>query len=523
MTRHDQGAVTTGRRRDADDAVGGGEGAETSFDPMTGTVNGTVPHTSAAGLAEILARAAEAAPVAAAVSPHVRRTWLHAVAAGVVRHAAELVPVAQAETALGVDRLRGELDRMAGQLRFYADVAAEGSFLRATIDAPSPTNPPLASVHWPLGPVAVFGASNFPFAFGLLGNDTASALAAGCPVIAKAHPAHPLLSRRLGEIARHALHDAGAPSGIFDVVFGFEVGARLVQAEPVRAIAFTGSQRGGLRLWGLANRRDVVVPVFAEMGTVNPVVVTAAASGRMAELAHGFVESFTLGSGQYCTKPGLLFAPRGADAPRLVSEAVGAAAPRAVMLTEDIAGGVTRGVPELCAAGAAVVGTVQGPDAGWSAETTVLAAPIEAIREGSRLLEECFGPVAIVVEYADGAELAGALTALQGALAASVFGGGKTDPDLDGLLRLLMDKVGRIIVDGWPTGVAYTWAQQHGGPWPATTRPATTSVGAAAVDRFLRPVAFQATPDHLLPPPLQAKNPWRLPRRVDGIWHPVVP
>jgi NADP-dependent aldehyde dehydrogenase len=433
-----------------------------------------------------------------------------------------LVKLAELETALGYTRLTAEVSRAAGQLRFYGDVAAEGSYLAATIDYPTSTTPGLARVNQPLGPVAVFGASNFPFAFGVLGNDFGSALAAGCPVIAKSHPAHPLLSDRLAELARTALLGAGAPKGSFDVVVGYDAGVALVRDEEVAALAFTGSQAAGLALWRIANERRTVIPTYAEMSTVNPVVVTkSAAATRMEEIADGFVGSFTLGSGQFCTKPGLVFVPAGTAAVDTIGKALKRAALDPVMLTEAIAKSTAQGVEDLMFSGARLVELVEAPVDGWSAPVAVLEARIDALQDGSRLLEECFGAVAIVVEYADIVELAAAVDRLQGSLAASVFTADEDDPDGAACVALLSPKVGRLCANDWPTGVAYTWAQQHGGPWPSTSAPSATSVGAAALDRFVRPVTYQSLRDNWLPPALQAENPWRLCRRVNGVLQPV--
>jgi NADP-dependent aldehyde dehydrogenase len=366
----------------------------------------------------------------------------------------------------------------------------------------------------------VFGASNFPFAFGLLGNDTASAIAAGCPVIAKAHPAHVLLCERLAELATTALASARAPDGTFAMVAGYEAGASLAQADVVAAVAFTGSQSGGLALWRMANDRSTVIPVYAEMATVNPVIVTRGAASDMATVAAGFVGSFTLGAGQFCTKPGLLFAPRGSRAAELVGDALVAARPRPVMLTQGIANAFNGGLGELIDAGAEVVRSVPGADAGWSVNATVLRVPINSLRVGSRFLEECFGPVALIAEYDDVAELRAALLELPGSLAASVIVDDDDDPDSGEIIDQVSGSVGRVIVNDWPTGVAFTWAQQHGGPWPATSNPTATSVGAAALRRFVRPIAFQSVPDNRLPAEAQASNPWRLPRRINGILTP---
>lgn len=487
--------------------------ADTSFDPRTGASAASVVHTTLDALDAAVARSVDAADVAARTSPADRRVWLRAAADALEENLEELARLADWETALGRARLDGEVVRTANQIRFYADVAVEGSYLGAVRDEGTPF---IARVNVPLGPVAVFGASNFPFAFSAFGNDTASAIAAGCSVVVKAHPAHPMLSQRVLEVTQEAMTLAGAPVGLIEMVHGFDAGRALVQHPQVTALAFTGSQDGGMSLWRAANERQTPIPVFAEMGTVNPVVVTPAAAADAAGIAAGFVGSFTLGAGQFCTKPGLLLAPRGADLPRLVGDALHAAAPEAFMLTRGIADAVVAGVAELQDAGATVV--VQTPHAGrgWSAPATLLTAPLSLLREGNRLLEECFGPVAVVVEYDDLDEALRAVDALQGALAGSIMIG-EDDPDAAAVLDRLQRKVGRVIVDDWPTGVAFTWAQQHGGPWPSTSNPATTSVGAAALDRFVRPVALQGLPDALLPPALQSANPWNLPRRIDGV------
>jgi NADP-dependent aldehyde dehydrogenase len=494
----------------------------TSYNPRTGQANGTVEEMSPHEVRAAVERAAGASSAVAAASPWQRRGWLHAVAAALVANTAELVELAELETALGYTRLTSEVSRAAGQLRFYGEVAVEGSYLTATIDCPTSTTPGQARVNQPLGPVAVFGASNFPFGFGVLGNDFGSALAAGCPVLVKCHPAHPLLSDRLAGLARMALLEAGAPDGSLEMVVGYDAGVAVVRDERVAALAFTGSQAAGLALWRIANERRTVIPTYAEMSTVNPVVVTrAAAATRMEEIAEGCVGSFTLGSGQFCTKPGLVFVPAGTAAVDAIGKALRRASLDLVMLTEAIAKSTARGVEDLMFSGARVVEVVEVSVGGWSAPAAVLEARIDALQDGSRLLEECFGAVAVVVEYTDIVELAAAVDRLQGSLVGSVFTADEDDPDATACLSLLSSKVGRLCANDWPTGVAYTWAQQHGGPWPSTSAPWATSVGAAALDRFVRPVTYQSLRDEWLPPPLQATNPWRLPRRVNGVVQPA--
>ncbi len=324
---------------------------------------------------------------------------------------------------------------------------------------------------------------------------------------------------RLVEVAVAALGIAGAPAGTLALVSGFAAGSALVTSRHTAAVAFTGSQAGGLALWRLANERDVVIPVYAEMGTVNPVVVTAAGATRMDEVAAGFVGSFTMGAGQYCTKPGLLLAPRGSDAAQAVGAALVDCSPRGWALTEQIATAAGTAIEAFVEAGARVVAQVPGPEHGWGVAATVLAVDRADLAQGSRLLEECFGPVARVAEYDDADQVEELVAELQGALVAGIVSGGPDDPQTGRLVGALTPRVGRVAVDGWPTGVAWNWAQHHGGPWPSTSSPGTTSVGSGALRRFTRPVAFQNVPEQHLPEALRADNPWGLPRRVDGVLH----
>jgi NADP-dependent aldehyde dehydrogenase len=488
---------------------------DASFDPYTGAERGGVEHTSPAAVEAMLAFAVRAAPVLAALAPAVRQGWLAAVADAMLAHQEELAVLGDEETGLGLPRLRGELAGAARSILFYASVAVEGSYLAASAELAGDTVS-LARWNIPVGPVAVFGASNFPFGFGVFGHDVASALAAGCPVIVKAHPAHPRLGAMVASIAREALISAGAPEGTYDVVVGFDAGLQLVDAPAIKTIAFTGSQRGGMALRDRAATSGV--PVFAEMGTVNPVFVTAAAVEATAgteSIAAGFVASFTLGTGQFCTKPGLIFAPAGSgmfDAVAcLVSEV-----PTAPLLTAGIAAGFTAGIAEFAAAaGAAAPSSVPVGD-GYVVAAQVFQVAVNDLVPGSRLLEECFGPVALVCEYEDAAAALDALASLQGSLAASVFTGGPGDPETPVVVARLLPQVGRVALNTWPTGVANTWSQQHGGPWPATSRPEATSVGAGALNRFVRPVALQRPDPRTLPVFLAPENPWRIPCRIDG-------
>ncbi len=493
--------------------------SDVSYNPRDSSARGEIRHTSADGVAVALTNAVSAAREIARHSPQTRAGWLEALASALEGNADTLVPLADEETGLGFERLQGELTKTAAQARFYASVAVEGSCFAASIDH-LPDGSDLRRVRMPVGVVAVFGASNFPFAFGVLGHDTTSALAVGCPVLVKGHPAHPRLIAALADVAQQALTEAGAPSGTFAVVTGMDAGLALVDAPGVSAVAFTGSQRGGMALVERAQRRPRPIPVYAEMGTVNPAIVTpAGAKHRLAEIISGFVVSLTLGHGQFCTKPGLLLVPTNhlAAATAAIGEALADISPGR-MLTAAMAMGYADRIETLHSAGADVV--AQGPTAtsGFATAATVLRASAGDLQPDSPLLEECFGPLAIMVDYSGFEEVVTVIARLQPSLAASVLTSGADDPDTARLVQALAPQVGRVVVDGWPTGVATTWSQQHGGPWPATSRPEATSVGAGSLDRFTRPIAFQGAPKSALPASLRDDNPWGLPRRIDGSW-----
>ena len=371
----------------------------------------------------------------------------------------------------------------------------------------------------PLGPVAVYAASNFPFAFSVAGGDTASALAAGCPVVLVAHPGHPRLSEATAEVLVAALEGAGAPTGVFALVEGQETGRALITDPRITAGAFTGSLRGGRALFDLASGRETPVPFYGELGSVNPAFVTASASAsRAEEVAQGFAASMTLGVGQFCTKPGLLFVPADSPVPALVAERLRETA-GAPMLNERIRGGYGQGLASL--ASHEVVEVLAGsvdPDTD-PAPTLLRTSAAEVLADPRPLTAEVFGPAALVVEYTDDEELLAAARVLEGQLTATVQGD-QGDAVVPALLAVLSERAGRVLWGGWPTGVTVSYAQQHGGPYPATTAVGTTSVGTAAIERFLRPVAYQDLPEPLLPEPLQDANPWSVPQRIDGVQHP---
>ncbi|MFD9907097.1 aldehyde dehydrogenase (NADP(+)) [Streptomyces sp. NPDC059063] len=439
-----------------------------------------------------------------------------------------LVEAADAETALGPVRLTGELARTRYQLRAFADLVDEGAYLGVVIDHPdattTPPTPDLRRYKIPLGVVAVYAASNFPFAFSVPGGDTASALAAGCPVVVKAHPDHPATSELVASVLRRAAAEHGVPAAVVGLVHGFDAGLDLIRHPLVAAAGFTGSVRGGRALFDAAAARPVPIPFHGELGSLNPVVVTeAAAAERGEEIGRGLAGSMTLGVGQFCVKPGLVLAPEGAAGDRLLkslTDAVSDTEP-GVLLDHRMRDTFLAGVAERTAltdVTAPVTPGASGDHTVAAGFLTVPAARLAADGAHDLLLEECFGPVTVVARYADAAEVTAVLSRLPGNLTATVhLSGDETAGAGRGtaLIAELTPLAGRVLVNAWPTGVAVAPAQQHGGPYPATTSTAT-SVGGTAVERWLRPVAYQNTPEALLPPELHDANPLGLPRRYRG-------
>jgi NADP-dependent aldehyde dehydrogenase len=476
-------------------------------------------------LDRLMAAAAQAARVLVGARPADRAGWLEHLATRLDAAAEELVPLAARETHLGVDRLRGELKRTTFQLRLFAEILRDGSFLQATIDHADPAwpmgpRPDLRRMLRPIGPVAAYAASNFPFAFSVAGGDTASALAAGCPVLLKANPSHPELSAATGAHVSDALAEAGAPDGIFAVVMGFETGIALVKDARLRAASFTGSLRGGRALFDLAVSRPEPIPFYGELGSVNPAFVTPDAGVQRAdEVATGFVDSMSLGNGQFCTKPGLLFVPTDSGLEERVAALAGER-PAAPMLSEHISSGYFEALERLVdRPGVRVIAGGVNPE-GDPAPTILATTVSDLLADPEALTQECFGPAALVVSYRSADELLAAAGVFEGQLTATIHSTGR-EHVTSALLDVLTERVGRVVWNGWPTGVSVTYAQHHGGPYPATTSVQTTSVGTAAIDRFLRPVTYQDAPDDVLPPALQEDNPWRLPRRVDGVLQTV--
>jgi len=473
----------------------------------------------------VLADAAVAAPAVASTPLVERARRLRSVARRIDAGAEALIAVADAETQLGPQRLRSELLRTTNQLRFIADLVVEGSYLDAVIDTareqpPDGPRPDVRRSVVPLGPVLVFAASNFPFAFSVAGGDTAVALAAGCPVIVKVHEGHPRLSACVAALIAEEFAAAGAPRGSFGVVYGREAGRRALLDPRVHAVAFTGSTRAGRALFDLACARPAPIPFYGELGGLNPVFVTrGAVAARGNVIAKEYVGSVTLGAGQFCTKPGLLFLPRGHGLDDTLIGAAESIQP-GPMLNDAIQAAYDSTLADLTrhrSIRILTAGAIEHADRVVGA--MLLSTSIQHLEQSLEALSvECFGPASLVVEYDDSRQLPDIASSLGGTLTATIHAEQDEIEPVMPLVNRLQNLAGRVVGNGWPTGVAVTRAMHHGGPYPASTSPLHTSVGGAAIRRFVRPVAYQAFPDHALPVPLQDANTWSIPRLVDGVY-----
>ncbi|MGX1162779.1 NADP-dependent aldehyde dehydrogenase [Arthrobacter sp. SLBN-100] len=481
-------------------------------------------------LAEATAAAAAAYPSFSTLDPEIHAAFLETIADNIEAIGEELIIRAGQETGLPAARLTGERARTTGQLRLFAAVVRQGDFRGVRVDPALPERTPLPRAdirqrQIPLGPVAVFGASNFPLAFSTAGGDTASALAAGCPVVFKAHNAHPGTGELVGQAVVKAVKDCGLHPGVFSLVYGpgSSIGQALVADPAIKAVGFTGSQSAGIALMRTAAARREPIPVYAEMSSLNPVFVFPGALNGSAEqidaLAQQYVTAVTGSSGQLCTSPGLLFAPEGEPGDKLaaaVGRAVSACAGQ-TMLTEGIAGSWNAGTEALgSAAGVDLIGQGLAGATKNAPAPTIFGTQVKEFVSNSVLHEEIFGAASLVIRYGSVEELIAAANRLEGQLTASLQLTEEDYPTAAPLIPALEQKVGRIIVNGWPTGVEVGHAMVHGGPFPATSDSRTTSVGTLAINRFLRPVAYQNLPQELLPVPLQDANPWHLNRRIDG-------
>ncbi|BBI53514.1 2,5-dioxovalerate dehydrogenase [Vreelandella olivaria] len=456
-----------------------------------------------------------------------RAVFLETIASEIEAIGEELTKRGVAETGLPEARLQGERGRTCGQLRLFANVVRAGEWLDVRIDPALPDREPLPRAdlrqrHIALGPVAVFGASNFPLAFSVAGGDTASALAAGCPVVVKGHSAHPGTSELVGRAIQRAVAKCELPEGVFSLLFGSgkEIGQALVADPRIQAVGFTGSRSGGTALMATAQARPQPIPVYAEMSSINPVfLLPEALKARGKAIAEGFVGSLNMGAGQFCTNPGLVIAVQGPELDAFVEaagEAVKGSAAQ-TMLTPGIHDAYQQGVDRL--ANHAKVTEVARGQAGETAnacQAGLFVTQAEAFLNESALQEEVFGSTSLVIACANAQEVAKVAAQLEGQLTITLH---MDDGDLataKQLLPTLERKAGRILANGWPTGVEVCHAMVHGGPYPATSDSRTTSVGSAAIFRFLRPVCYQALPEGLLPEAIRDGNPYGVSRLVDG-------
>ncbi|MFT4020318.1 MAG: aldehyde dehydrogenase (NADP(+)) [Acinetobacter sp.] len=455
-----------------------------------------------------------------------RAAFLEEIAVQIEALGPTLQEVASLETGLPLARLQGETGRVTGQLRLFAELLRRGDFYGARIDLALPERKPLPRVDLRqykigVGPVAVFGASNFPLAFSTAGGDTVAALAAGCPVVFKAHSGHMATAELVGQAIEKAIQNSQIPSGTFNMIFGSRVGANLVEHPLIQAAGFTGSLEGGMALFNLAQARSQPIPFFAEMSSINPVVVLPQAlEVRGEKIAHETVNSFNMGCGQFCTKPGLILGVKGAAFDRFVNaliENTQHAAPQ-VMLNKGTLKSYQQGIEVLKGeSGFEIIATGQAPTLISQAQPQLFQADQSVLLTGNpKLQHEVFGPTSVVIAFDDEQTLHKGLEQLAGQLTATIVGEDAELANAQALLDLLTRKAGRVLFNGFPTGVEVSDAMVHGGPFPATSDARGTSVGTGAIERFLRPVCYQNTPQVLLPDALKNENPLNIHRLVNG-------
>lgn len=514
----------TGQMLIGQHAITGSREALRAIDPATHkTLEPAYPGGTAAQVEQACALASAAFDSYRETSLAARAEFLEAIADEIEALGDELIERAIAETGLPRPRIQGERGRTCQQLRTFARTVRAGEWLDVRVDNALPERLPLPRADLrqrqvALGPVAVFGASNFPLAFSVAGGDTASALAAGCPVIVKAHGAHPGTSELVGRALARAVKTCGLHEGVFSLLFGSgrEVGIALVSDPRIKAVGFTGSRSGGMALYAAAQARPEPIPVYAEMSSINPVLLfSAALQARGEALAQGFVASLTQGAGQFCTNPGLVIARQGPALDRFIRAAADLVrqSPAQTMLTPGIFDAYKTGVDSMRAETAAAGLKGETPNQG---QAHLFVTRAQDFLRDPRLQAEMFGAASLVVQCADDNQIRQVIEHLEGQLTATLH---LDDADLESaraLLPLLERKAGRLLVNGWPTGVEVCDAMVHGGPFPATSDTRSTSVGTAAILRFLRPVCYQDFPDSLLPAALKHGNPLQLRRLLDG-------
>lgn len=502
--------------------VAGKNGEITGFDPRTNaSLNPSYSLASSAQLRAATASAKRAFESYRLTTPEVRADFLDSIANNIDALTEEIVQRASLETGLGTTRLTGEVTRTSNQLRLFAETVRSGQFHRVRIERGPRID--LRQRQVPLGPVAVFGASNFPLAFSTAGGDTASALAAGCPVVFKAHNAHPGTAELVGQAVRGAVEKHELDAGVFNLIYGrgVEIGQELAADPNITAIGFTGSRQGGLALSQTAFSRPVPVPVFAEMSATNPVFVFPGALADLdasSSLAEAFTASVTGSSGQLCTKPGLVFIPRGVAGDAFV-ELVAAKFKETTgqtMLTQGIAQAWQRGVDTLTTQPSVRILAQGTPGDGENAPgPVVFESDVQALLNNAVLQGEIFGAASLLVRYNSPDQLHHAAKSLEGQLTATIHASQDDFQEVSEIIPLLEDLAGRVLYGGWPTGVEVGHTVIHGGPYPATSNAQSTSVGTLAIERFMRPVSYQTFPAELLPDPVSEANKWAVPREID--------
>lgn len=507
--------------------VTGTEDSITGFNPATNEA--LEPEFSLLGaqqLDQATAAAKEAFASYRSTMPEERAAFLDEAANQIDARREEIIARATQETGLPEGRINGETSRTTNQLRLFATVLRHGSHTSVRIDPAQPDRQPAPRLdirqrQIPIGPVAVFGASNFPLAFSTAGGDTASALAAGCPVVFKAHNAHPGTSEIVAQALYAAVEKQGLHSGVFNLVYGpgAKIGQRLVADPAIAAVGFTGSRGGGMAIFHTASQRETPIPVYAEMSAVNPVFVLPGALADAATLAEGFFGSVTGSAGQLCTKPGLLFLPEGEAGDAFVAATVEHfnGSTGQTMLTKGITEAWQGTADKLRAQdGVRVVGEGTA-GSGENAPAPVVFETDLATFASNKVLEaEMFGPAALIIRYHSTEDLAQLIDSLEGQLTSTFHAAESDHASVEKLLPHVELITGRILFGGWPTGVEVGHAMVHGGPFPATTNGGTTSVGTLAIERFMRPVAYQSFPESLRPEPIQDANPWNVPQVFDG-------
>ena len=505
---------------------GQGEVLLNSVDAQTGEALPYAFHQATADEVNAAVQAAESAyPSYRSTNPAQRAAFLDAIASELDALGDDFVQHVCRETALPEARIRGERARTSNQLRLFADVVRRGDFLGARIDRAQPERAPLPrpdlrQYRTGVGPVAVFGASNFPLAFSTAGGDTASALAAGCPVVFKAHSGHMLTAAHVAAAIDRAVVSSGMPAGVFNMIYGAGVGEALVKHPAIQAVGFTGSLRGGRALCDMAAARPQPIPVFAEMSSINPVLILPQAlQARGEQIAGELAASVVLGCGQFCTNPGMVIGIKSPQFERFLHTLTARMADQGpqTMLNPGTLRSYENGVQHLIAH-AGIKHLAGQPQTGNQARPQLFKADVSLLLNGDALLqEEVFGPTTVVVEVDDAQQLAEAIRHLQGQLTATLIAETDDLRAFASLVPLLERKAGRLLLNGYPTGVEVCDAMVHGGPYPATSDARGTSVGTLAIDRFLRPVCFQNYPDALLPDALKSANPLGIARLVDGV------